>query len=75
MINQMIVSLRENNQTELDKKLSSEFVNILVTNSKIINKFNQMQSNQQELMTWFRSLNEEGQQVIQLYIFLMGEGE
>ncbi len=75
IINQMIVSLRENNQTELDKKLSSEFVNILVTNSKIINKFNQMQSNQQELMTWFRSLNEEGQQVIQLYIFLMGEGE
>jgi len=75
IINQMIVSLRDNNQTVLDKKLSSEFINILVTNSKIIGKFNQMQTNQNDLMDWFRSLNEAGQQIIQLYIFLLGGEE
>jgi len=75
IINQLIASLRDNNQKELDKKLSSEFINILVVNSKTISKFNQMQTNQTQLMNWYSSLNEAGQQVIQLYIFLLGEPE
>ncbi len=73
MLEQLISILRQNNQTDLDNRLSSEIINVLTTKSPLVIKYNNMQTNETELMKWFTSLNEQKREVIKLYMLLLGD--
>ena len=75
VMNQIIVTIRENKQTKLDQQITKEFTIFLTNNYDVIRQMESLQENQQALMEWFQNLNEEDQQILQFYLMLGGYGE